>query len=640
MAKAFLITPFSAERAGGERPQIFCAVQHAVEAAALQAGVELVHPNEMARAGNIMEQVREEIESADVVLAILTGQNPNVFYELGLCHRPPILICRSRDDVPFDVRHLRYWTYGGAGELESLPSRLTTAIQETLREPQGVPYVQRQAQRSRIGAAPTPAGFVGRASRGPLTPQLVTSWDEYRRIYGPETDPSCSYLAYAVRGFFENGGTSAHVVRVCGAGAAAAWAQFPTRDPDQALIFEAATPGQWGNEVTITVHEATRAGLRIALHYPPGEDPDSEDYDNVGIDPLGPNYLADVINDSEVRLVRARWQDEGRAPATPVMGTIVLAGGMDGAPPGVDEFLGAPEAPTGPGGGLAALSSVEEVGLVCLPDAVNPALGAETRSALSDALIDHCERMGDRFGILGADAGISKVEDIPAPRDTSFAAMYFPWIRVADSRTRETLLVPPVGHIAGLYVRSDAEEGVHKAPVNQVVRGLARGTGMTEGPLGLAVTPEQQDALFRKGVNSVRGLGEDGSDVRVTTAITMAIDYKLRHVNSRRFMLFVRRAIWAGTAWVTFEPNGEPLWSRVREQIAAFMTQLWRDGALWGQTASEAFFVRCDKETMTADDLANGRLICLVGFALAGPPVSVMVQLVRQCQPADPSSGA
>jgi Bacteriophage tail sheath protein len=179
------------------------------------------------------------------------------------------------------------------------------------------------------------------------------------------------------------------------------------------------------------------------------------------------------------------------------------------------------------------------------------------------------------------------------------------------------VLVPANGHIAGIYARVDRERGVHKAPANEVVLGLTSISGVP--PLSRPLDKRQQDILNPRGIDVIRDFSVEGRGVRVWGARTMAVDPLWKYVNVRRLFIFVERSIDRGTRWVAFEPNHEPTWASVRQSVTTFLRTVWRSGALMGVTEDEAFFVKCDRTTMTQEDIDSGRLICVIGVAPAKP---------------------
>ncbi|WP_345775607.1 phage tail sheath subtilisin-like domain-containing protein [Natrinema pallidum] len=260
--------------------------------------------------------------------------------------------------------------------------------------------------------------------------------------------------------------------------------------------------------------------------------------------------------------------------------------------------------------GLAAFRELDGVSLMCVPD-------HNDIEGLTESLVAHCENMGERFAILQAPQNAGSISDIETPVDSSYAAYYYPWIETKDPFTNRKKLVPPGGHITGIFARSDAEHGVHKAPANEVVRGI----------LGVQhnITKGEQDVLNPKGVNCIRSF--QGRGIRLWGARTTSSDPSWKYVNVRRLFLYIEQSIDEGTQWAVFEPNDEDLWARVRQSAENFLTTVWRDGGLQGSTADEAFYVKCGEETMTQDDIDNGRLIVEIGVAPVKPAEFVVFRI-------------
>jgi hypothetical protein len=200
-----------------------------------------------------------------------------------------------------------------------------------------------------------------------------------------------------------------------------------------------------------------------------------------------------------------------------------------------------------------------------------------------------------------------------------YAAFYYPWIKVYDSITKLYKPIPPGGHVAGIYARSDIERGVHKAPANEKVRGVKE--------LEFQITKGEQDILNPRGVNCIRFF--PGRGIRVWGARTLSSNTLWKYINVRRLFIFIEESIEEGTQWVVFEPNDQKLWARVKQTITQFLTRVWRDGALMGSTPEEAFFVKCDRTTMTQDDIDNGRLICIIGIAPVKPAEFVIFRIAQ-----------
>lgn len=503
------------------------------------------------------------------------------------------------------------------------------------------------------GVSTSTTGFVGQTVRGPTSPRLVTSWLDFQRWYGGHIDPAISFTTYAVKGFFDNGGKRAFIARVTRNDAALSSEDFVTDDPAQSLQIRAISNGEWGNRVFVQVRAGSRIGFRLTVLYyrndPPTplvdpfdpanltnanrRDPDAtEDYDNLGIDPQGPRYCITTVTNSS-QLIELRWLDTTIAPAQPADAAYTpLIGGGDGmANITATEYVGDDQAPPNERTGLAGLEAIDEISILCVPDEVHPSLSNINQQQLRTETVNQCERLKDRFAVLQVPSNQGNVQAIQPTRDTSYAALYYPWIRVFDPITSDTLLVPPGGHVAGIYARTDIERGVHKAPANATVNGIiTQDLPGNRGPLEYRISRGEHDLLNPRGVNVIRDFRSDGRGIRVWGARTMSSDGEWKYVNVRRLFLFVEESIDEGTQWVVFEPNFEPTWARVSRSITNFLIRVWRNGALQGVTQDEAFFVKCDRTTMTQDDIDNGRLICYIGIAPVKPAEFVIFRISQK----------
>ncbi len=252
--------------------------------------------------------------------------------------------------------------------------------------------------------------------------------------------------------------------------------------------------------------------------------------------------------------------------------------------------------------------------------------------AIRDQLVAHCKNTGDRFAILDGPSDAAALPSLTqivasgglSPKTTDFAAWYFPWIEVFDPVTNAPLPVPPSGHLAGIYARVDNERGVFKTPANEVIFGALNVTR----PLSKA----DQDNLNLQGVNCIRILN---GNIRVWGARTIGGDANaaLKHINVRRTLLFISESIDEGTQWTVFEPNTPDLWQRITRNVSAFLTTFWRSGGLFGNTAQEAFFVKCDAETNPPEERERGRVVTLVGVAIVRPAEFVIFRISQFSAP-------
>src|SRR6266487_1955378 len=263
---------------------------------------------------------------------------------------------------------------------------------------------------------------------------------------------------------------------------------------------------------------------------------------------------------------------------------------------------------------LAGLEAVEPVTMLAVPDLMaayqQGVVDLEGVQAVQQAMIAHCELMGDRVAILDPppDLNAQQVREWRVDKtryDSKYAALYWPWIKVFDPLAGSGMFVPPSGHMAGIWARSDDTRGVHKAPANEIIRGAI--------DLELLLTKGEHDQLNPQGINCIRAF--PGRGIRVWGARTLSSDPAWRYLNVRRLFNYLEESILEGTQWVVFEPNDMALWERVKRTINAFLVRVWRDGALFGATPGEAFYVKCDAETNPAEVVDAGQLVVEIGRA-------------------------
>jgi hypothetical protein len=283
-----------------------------------------------------------------------------------------------------------------------------------------------------------------------------------------------------------------------------------------------------------------------------------------------------------------------------------------------DTYKGADAADPKDRQGLFTLKNIDEISIVAIP--------GRTSQTIQEKLIEHCELMRYRFAVMDSEirSNLANVQEQRGLYDSKYAAIYYPWLRIPDPfpdnpRITSYVSIPPSGHTIGIYARSDIERGVYKAPANEVIRGIA--------DLEVKLMKEQQDILNPRNINVLRNFREDNRGLRVWGARTLSSDPDWKYINVRRLFIFIERSIDRGTQWVVFEPNDEPLWQRVKRVITAFLTQVWRDGALMGRTPEQAFYVKCDRTTMTQNDIDNGRLILQIGIAPVKPAEFVIFRI-------------
>ena len=561
------------------------------------------------------------------------------------------------------------------------------------------------------GVSTSTAGFVGLAERGPVIgqPQLVTSFADYKRMYGGYLSEAgygtARFLPYAVEQFFANGGSRAYIMRAVPADAKAGTLTTGV------LKLTAANPGAWAENMRVTVAPAYKAKTQVfavsgadltlknADGFNAGDvvelfdgaktayatiksvldkvvtldapcaldvadtkvgtakyirtceititarlDDTVEVYENLSLKPEALNYApvktakSDLIR-VEVAPAKAaapakeeKKDDKKEGAPAPVKaggitpydlcaGTgaemvLTLAGGSDGSVLNVtaDAYLGKDDGP-GKRTGLQAFQENSNVSIMAIPGVTTP--------EVQSSLIGFCEGKKSCFAILDIPMELKKTNDVANFRDmydSTYAAMYHPWLQMYDAGAKRPAYFPPSGAMAGIFARSDNERGVHKAPANEVVRGC---TG-----LSCNYNNGEQDILNPMGVNLIRAF--PGRGIRVWGARTISSNGLWKYLNVRRLFIYVEESIKANTNWVVFEPNSETLWGRVTRTIETFLATCWRDGALAGSSPDQAFFVECGPTTMTQDDIDNGRLICQIGIAPVKPAEFVIFRITQK----------
>jgi hypothetical protein len=300
---------------------------------------------------------------------------------------------------------------------------------------------------------------------------------------------------------------------------------------------------------------------------------------------------------------------------------FLLEGGNDGARPSAADYEGRDDDAARTKTGLKAFEDVEDISIVAAPGSTYGMENGYRADATTvvNHLISHAQRMRYRIAVIDSGDGqsINQVRAMRARIDSSHAALYYPWVRVLDPVTRTEINLPPSGFVAGIYARNDINRAVYKAPANEVVN-LAIGFEQF-------LNKGQQDVLNPEGINCFRYF--EGRGHRLWGARTASSDPEWKYVNLRRYFAYLERSIDKSTQWAVFEPNGPALWGNIRRMIEDFLLNEWQMGALLGDKPEKAYFVRCDRSTMTQNDLDNGRLVCLVGVAPLRPAEFVIFRI-------------
>ncbi len=497
-------------------------------------------------------------------------------------------------------------------------------------------------------------------------PQLVTNWTQYMERFGGFVDGA--YLPQAVYGYFLNGGSRCYVLSV--RTIPKAQAGLLNSEGRVQLIAQARQAGYSGSQLRVRVEtpnaapapagdgkksKAKDGGDGAAADAAPAPATDGATTFNIVVErerKSGGFKTEEVVRNAT--LVETQAEDGTKRVAVayannkrPDLIELLIADvaaplakvlpreqqqslSIDTkqlAPATVSDFQGIALERTG----IESLEAIDDITMVVVPDLVSTVPGQNldlnTVKAVQTAIIAHCERLGDRVAILDVPPNLNP-QQVKSWRmevtgfDSSYAALYYPWVEVSDPVTNQPTLVPPSGHVAGIWARNDNTRGVHKAPANEVVRGA---TG-----LAYNCTKGEQDVLNPNGINCIRAF--PGMGIRVWGARTLSSNPSWRYINVRRLFNFVEKSIERGTQWVVFEPNEPRLWRKVRRDANAFLTTVWRDGALFGLSPAEAFYVKCDAEINPPESRDLGRLVIEIGLAPVKPAEFVIFR-ISQWQP-------
>lgn len=546
------------------------------------------------------------------------------------------------------------------------------------------------------GVSTSTAGFVGLSQRGKTVglPELVTSFSDFTRKYGSYLSElqfgEYRYLSYAVEHFFLNGGSRAYIMRV-----ALQDAKESINNELGFIAFKAKNPGAWGDRIRIFIRPSSKAKSNIIEDLGEGQyrlknvagfnegdiieliginekevrkikfvqesmitldaafsaevvdmnlvpnvyvntcefdmqvsyEDEVEEYKNLSFNVGGSNFITKALAKSDLIVVEINDQLEVGIKSFDLLAKnniadgqaiFTLNGGFDGSISEISpaDFIGE-DFGSRKRTGIKAFEDNDEASIMAVPGVTN-----------ADVLVylaAHCENKANRFAVLDIAKNNTSINDLKTYRDmfdTSYAAVYHPWLNVFDPLDKRNIYIPPSGSVMGIYARVDNSRGVHKAPANETVRGC----------IGLDVqyNKGEQDILNPIGINLIRSF--PGQGIRVWGARTLSSNPTWKYINVRRLFIYLEESVKRNTDWVVFEPNDVSLWARVKSTLECFLTNIWRTGALAGNSASEAFFVKIDADTMTKDDIDNGRLICVIGVAPVKPAEFVIFRFTKLTQ--------
>jgi Bacteriophage tail sheath protein len=493
------------------------------------------------------------------------------------------------------------------------------------------------------GVGTAVAAFVGFTAKAPMDdpsdpdgikPRLITNWAQFESAFGGFVEGAM--LPHAVYGYFNNGGGVCYVCRIPHArGTTAPRKALPSAAKSELETLEI-TALEDGSKIEVVIDPASPSDdkgtppssftMRVRV-----DGQEAEVFPDLSFG-RGSRYVGTVVNEQS-KYVRVKAPSASgvtqadRIPAPgvyalePALPTAIAVSGSD--------FEGSETERTG----VRGLVIADEVTMVVAPDLVTAAtkdgqVDLDMFKAVQTAMVTHCENAGDRMAILDSPPGMSpqEIKDWRAGTamyDSKFAALYYPWIKIANPTAgasgsgSKMLTIPPSGHLSGIWARNDNTRGVWKAPANEVVRGAL--------DVDVKVTKGEQDLLNPIGINCIRPFGTRG--IRVWGARTLSSDPSWRYVNVRRLFNFIEESILLGTQWVVFEPNDLALWQRVKRTVHAFLLGLWRQGALFGATPEQAFYVKCDEETNPPESVDEGKLVVEIGVAPVKPAEFVIFRI-------------
>jgi len=498
------------------------------------------------------------------------------------------------------------------------------------------------------------AAFVGFTEKYPsdptdpdgLKPRLVTSWSDYESKYGGFVQGAM--LPYSVYGYFNNGGSVAYIVRIPNRGKSEEPGTVAMRSLDASAgsILEFATKEAGANvDIVIDNDEDPKppsgaAGGKKGAEPPPPEPTFTltvnvdgkkvKSYEGVTLTEGAQNVKAVLEADAECPITVTKLDTSKVLPELARIPNGVYAATHTPGPVALPDYK-AFEGSESRRAGIGGLALAEDVTMVMVPDLITACRqeSGETNlnlwKAVQIALVNHCENHGNRMAVLDAPPGF----DPQAMREwrqsagysSPFAALYYPWIKVANpigSNGDAEILVPPSGHLAGVWARNDDTRGVWKAPANEVVRAAL--------DVERQITKAEQGLLNPEGINCIRSFGSRG--IRVWGARTLADPTgEWVYVNVRRLFNMIESTILDGTQFAVFEPNDVKLWEGLKRTVGSFLLGLWRDGALFGATAEQAFYVKCDEETNPPESIDQGKVVVEVGIAPVKPAEFVIFRI-------------
>ncbi|KCZ70557.1 phage tail sheath protein FI [Candidatus Methanoperedens nitroreducens] len=469
------------------------------------------------------------------------------------------------------------------------------------------------------GVGTSTGAFVGIAKMGPIgVAKEIANWTQFVNTFGSYT--ADGYLAYAVSQFFSEGGTRCYVVRTCHyeddkKTSASSTATLKDDKNDDTINVTASSDGKWSEDVSIEIKKATDLadGVKLIVKYKGTE----EIFDN-----LTNANIEEIVNNKSA-FIRMSREDPERIPK--VDQTVKLAGGKDGIKDddGKSTLIAADfEGDEKLQNGLHAFDTVDDINIVAIPD------GAANKDINKDVIsagLKYCGLRKDCFFIADptGDLDPMAVRTFRSGLNSSYGALYYPWVIISDPLTGKKKTMPPSGAVAGTYAHTDSVRGVHKAPA-----GISEGFLDSVSGVERIITKSEHDGLNPVGINVIRSFPTSG--ICIWGARTLSADPEWKYINIRRLFLFLEESIDKGTQWVVFEPNDPALWGKVKRNLTAFLSRVWRDGALFGGTPEEAFYVKVDAENNPPEVRDAGQLVIEVGVAPVRPAEFVIIRISQK----------
>jgi len=491
-----------------------------------------------------------------------------------------------------------------------------------------------------VGVATSITAFIGQAKKGPVNePITISSFGDYDRQFGGLWLKST--MSYAVRDFFNNGGSQAIIVRLIN-GATKAWYEIPTPDPSKKLRVEAPSPGSWGNTLSISVnHDTQNASDTTLFNLTVTElNGPTEIFLNVSVQTSNPSYLPAVL-EKKSRLIRVKKKGNtyecpdirpNRTPANSPITIYKPNSGSDGLDLVNTQYATGQNLEVNTEG-IYALEKADLFNLLCIPPySSSTDIGADVLAKAAE----YCKK---RRAFLIVDSPSTWTTKLIAQTEFSDtinpypgiidihsinAAIYFPRLKQPNP-LRDNLIEEfvPCGAIAGIFARTDAQRGVWKAPagVEATIRGVSE--------FSVSLTDRENGELNPLGINCLRTFPQIGNVVWGSRTLAGAnnLGSEWKYIPIRRTALYIEESLYRGLEWVVFEPNDEALWSQIRSMVEVFLNNLFRQGAFQGATSKEAYFVRCDTQTMTQSDINLGIINIQVGFAPVKPAEFVILKI-------------